>query len=477
MKKIICAIVCLTLVLGMVGCKETNVGTADGEVPTLVWYVPGDPQQDTALVMEAANKIVEPAIGAKIDLQFLDMGSYAERMNMNMAAQADFDLLFVGWLYTYEQLLNSGGLLDISEIIKEEAPGLLELPDYVLKSVTTEDGKIYAIPNQQILAFSNAMAVRTDLAEKYDLNVDGMKPADVYEPFLKQVKENEPSVIPFRATSGPFAFLPSDFHYEHLYNNLIFLDLDTNKVFSCKDMPGYLDGAKKLHDWYKKGYIRSDVATVDDSGDYSMGRYAASKLVNKPGVEIEAKQATGYDQTIIPLTEPLMGRGDPLKTCIGVSMNSKHPEKAVKFIELINTNKELYNIICFGIEGKHYNWVDDTHISLVKSGGYCPNASWKFGNQFNAYLLEGQENDVWEKTKEINDNSVKSPLLGCFFDTSEILTELAQCDTVVKEYARIDVGTEDPDTYWDNYCKDLKDGGIDKIVQTFQSQVDAYLNR
>lgn len=64
-------------------CGNANKG--DGTI-TLTWYVPGDKQTDTALVMEELNKITMEKIGCKIDLQFIDNGSFQERMNMNMAS-------------------------------------------------------------------------------------------------------------------------------------------------------------------------------------------------------------------------------------------------------------------------------------------------------------------------------------------------------------------------------------------------------
>ena len=69
---------------------------------------------------------------------------------------------------------------------------------------------------------------------------------------------------------------------------------------------------------------------------------------------------------------------------IGISRTSKNPEKAFKFIELVNTDKDLYNLICFGIEGKHYNLDENGRVVFNDQGGYIPKACWKFGNQFNA---------------------------------------------------------------------------------------------
>ena len=54
------AILSVATMLG--GCQTVNT-TKDSDIPTLVWYVPGDNQQDLNSINEAASKITEAKIG------------------------------------------------------------------------------------------------------------------------------------------------------------------------------------------------------------------------------------------------------------------------------------------------------------------------------------------------------------------------------------------------------------------------------
>ena len=76
-KKIVCAICAAAMMILVCGCGNNSADKGDG-VPTLVWYVPGDSQRDTAAVMEAVNKLIEPKIGAKLDLKMIDEGAFSE---------------------------------------------------------------------------------------------------------------------------------------------------------------------------------------------------------------------------------------------------------------------------------------------------------------------------------------------------------------------------------------------------------------
>ena len=47
--------------------------------------------------------------------------------------------------------------------------------------------------------------------------------------------------------------------------------------------------------------------------------------------------------------------GSTTGSMIAVSSNSKNKEKSVEFLNLLNTDKELRNLLNYGIEGTHYN--------------------------------------------------------------------------------------------------------------------------
>ena len=133
----------------------------------------------------------------------------------------------------------------------------------------------------------------------------------------------------------------------------------------------------------------------------------------------------------------------------GISRTSKHPELAIKLIELVNTNKELYNLICFGVEGKHYNLDENGRVVYNDEGGYIPKACWKFGNQFNAMLLPGQPEDVWEQTKKENETARIDPLIGFSFDISAIESEQSSVSAASTEFGRIlQYGLEDPNVVY-----------------------------
>lgn len=461
----------------MVACFAGCSKKADDGVPTLVWYVPGDAQPRMAEVIEKINEITVAKIGAKVDLRFIDTSSYQERMNMNMASHDTYDLCFTGYINKYADAVNNEALYCISDII-DKAPALKEsIPDYVWEGAKI-NGKVYAIPNQQIFASSICVVMLKEYVDKYDLDISNITKVEDIEPLLEVIKQNEPQLYPFRTNYGLSSFRSMDdkpfwgdvqgiyYAFENEDGSVTY-----DKKFSEEKA---LKNARTLHDWYKKGYIRKDVATVvNDNQDLLAGKYFSWLAVHKPGVEGEIKNSSNYEVVTAVIQEPKLS--NVTSTMIGINKFSKNPELALKLIELLNTDKEFYNLVCFGIEGVDYNKVGENRIETVSNSGYSPNASWKFGNQFNAYLVEGQEDDVWIETKALNDNSVVSPLIGFALDKTEIVGELTQIETVMTKYNNITNGSVNPDTVFDDFLAELKKAGIDKVISESEKQFKEFL--
>lgn len=471
MKKVM-AILMAAMMLVPAGCTKKNEQTAaGGSVPTLTWVTFGSKQEDLSSVLTEANKIIEPAIGAKLDLQFIDGSAYEERIKMYMASGNSFDICFTSnWLNDYQKAATSGGLMDITQYVENDAPGLkTAIPEYVLESAKI-DGKLYGIPNVQVMTHPLSLNVDKTIAAKYDFDFSAVKKMNDIEPYLEMVKEGSPEVYPYKPLNMDMWVLPE---YEFVVdesNVVIKKDGSSHKLMLQFDSDAFKTGLNTTRDWYLKGYIRQDVSSVgDDTTDVKMGKYAVDNGNWKPGAEATDLRPTEH----IILHEPYLKRVGALQTMLAVGAKSKNPDKAVKLIELVNTNQALYNLLCFGIEGKHYNLVNNKVVAIEDSG-YDPNSDWSFGNQFNAYVREGAPDDVWEQTQKMNDEAKKSPLLGFVPDLTPITNELSQISSVNEEFAIYKVGADDPQNYWDNYMKKLEVAGQQKVLDELQRQVDEF---
>lgn len=454
----------------------------------LLWYTLGDAPADNDVVVEKMNEIVKEKIGIGIKLEYIDRASYAEKMKLKMASGESYDIAFTGFANNYQTAVSMGGLYDITELCREV--GMTDvIPQFYLDAATV-DGKIYGIPNIQVISNPISLNVDKEVVESSGIDMNKIeeisKSAKTYEDIEKfttvmdeafaKVKATNPDLV----TYNPTYILTTVPFYEDVMNGiLVRKDGTSNKLVCDIDTEEFKLHVNKTREWYKKGYIRNDIAskgtasTVDD-----LKLVGIRPTTWKPGQEELSSKSYGKEQVFARLTEPYVSRESALATMNSVGANSKHPKEAVKFIKLINSDKELYNLLCFGIKDKHYTQDADGFVKEIPDSGYNGVGlnAWRYGNQFNSYLMEGQEKDVWELTEKMNNEAIKSPMLGFVPDTTNISAELANISNTRAEYtAKVMYGTADPEEWMQEYIQKLEESGIRKVQEELQKQYDEFL--
>ncbi|MEG0804251.1 MAG: DUF3502 domain-containing protein, partial [Pygmaiobacter sp.] len=173
-------------------------------------------------------------------------------------------------------------------------------------------------------------------------------------------------------------------------------------------------------------------------------------------------------------TSPTMGAAQ--ETMQAISRTSKNPERAMMFLELVNTDPEIYNMIVYGLLDKHYKMVGDNTIEKIADSGYDTNVAWMIGNTFNGYLLNGASADVYEQTKALNESSKVSRIMGFAFNPENVKAEVSQCATVTQKYLPgFQFGLyDDVEASLADFNKELKAAGMEKIIAEKQTQLDAW---
>lgn len=474
-KKRILAGVCLTAVTlaSLCGCGNKNTAQ-NSDIPTILWYIPDSTQAGVGAVLEEANKIVEKEVGAKLDLQFVDPGAFSEKMQLAMAASEKFDLCFTGYINPHKVAIERGGFAKLDEYL-DKMPKLKDsLPEYAWASATV-NGSVYAVPNAQFWGWGLHAYTFKDLAEKYDFDYENAKTVDDLIPYLQKIKDNEPDMYPLGSEFIIESFI-TDEKWEAITSGIhATFDDDGNATFNAvTDLPYWRKAHERAYDWYKKGYLRKDIASVtDDTSDYTAQRYGVWYHNYQPGVLATNKAKYNRETVKIQLQDFVLRGNTPSATMTAVSQNSSNKEKAVKIIELANTNKEFYNLISFGVEGKNYEKLEGNYIKPIENSGYSV-ANWKVGSTYNSFLTQGMEEGTYEESKTLNNTTPMLPTAGFSFDTSVVQNEIAQIDSVIGEYSAMMTGATDPKEYWDSYCKKLKDAGVEKVRDEVEKQYRAW---
>jgi len=337
------------------------------------------------------------------------------------------------------------------------------------------------IPSLQRKGTSLGWLLKKELLDKYTFDYANVTKLEDLEPYLQQIKENEPDLFPIEGTGSTIWENGLNyFGFDTLVGTKTpgavrsFGDLKAVNQYESQEFKDYV---QLMRSWYQKGYIQKDAATTT-TNYRSQGKYAVvTDPVTKPGgdVEFSSSQAGG-----IPYIGHGMG-GRPLTTgsiqgsMNAINKNSKHPERALMFIDLLNSDPEILNMVVFGLEGLSYTKSADGRVIPKKDGAYDGVYNFFVGNVFNTYYTEGQPDGMWEETAKINMEAKPSVALGFVFNSDPVSNELAKVQAVVDQYLKaLASGSVDVDKVVPEFIQKLNNAGSDVIITELQKQLDAW---
>ena len=448
----------------------------------LKWVTRCNPQPGYTDVETEMNKVLKDKINASVSFDFLEVGSFDQKVKTMMAAGEEMDIVFTSsFANDYYSAVAKGALLPLDDLLTQYAPMSYAQVPKVFWDATKVDNKIYGFINYQIVARQNAITVQKAMLDKYKFDLTGINKLEELEPLLEKMKQGEPDkTVVEMSKDGMYGTLLTYYGLDEIgarnTPGVILINDDAMKVVNQFELQSFKEHINLMRKWYTKGYFVKDVATFTALVDArKTGNVLSSIIPTKPGIEGEIKVSYANDMIVQPIDRPFATTGAVISTLNGISKTSKNPERAMMLLEIVNSDKAFNNLLNFGIENKNYKKIGDNQIELIKDSGYSPNRAWTFGTQFLAYYMPGQALDNWEKTKILNESADTSKAMGFNFNSEPVNSEIAQCASVVAEFGPgLWTGFIDPDEYLPQFINKLKAAGADKIIAEKQKQLDAW---
>ncbi|AYE33953.1 ABC transporter substrate-binding protein [Clostridium septicum] len=465
-----CATLTTTTLLTGCGNSGSESGKKGNEPVTLTWYTIGQEPKDLQMVEDEVNKYLEEKINAKVDMKFIDYGDYNQKMSVIVNSGENFDLAFTcSWAGDYLGNSRKGAFLELNDYLETIGKDMKEAIDERFWDGATIDGKIYAVPNQKEISTAPMWAFTKEYVDKYNIPYQDIHTIQDLEPWLKIIKENEPGVTPLYITKGfsapqYFDQLVDPVGVEHGDDSL-----KIKNMFETDKMKEQLECLRK---YYEAGYINADASTAVD--DKSVKRFV-TKGDGQPYAEKLWSKDLKYEVVSSQIMDTYITNASTTGSMIAVSKNSKNPEKAVEFLNLLNTDEYLRNLINYGIEGTHYEKVGEKQIKLLPKEEDYRVGYYTMGNLFLTYILDNEPLTKWDEFQDFNNKAKNSPALGFKFDPSSVSTEIAAVNNVLEEFkATIYSGSVDINEYLTKLNNKLKEQGIDKIIEEMQKQIDEW---
>ncbi|MFC4598678.1 ABC transporter substrate-binding protein [Cohnella hongkongensis] len=463
-----------------------NQGKADLPPYEITMVYMANESEDQQRVAEAMSKITKEKINATVKLMPINAGAWSQQVNLMLASQEKIDVIMTSSIYGFSTQATSGNLLSLDELLAKYGQGISDLMDKAYLGAGKVNGAQYAIPVNKDMATQGGIILRKDLADKHGIDVSAIQSLDDLDAVFETIKKNEPSLLPV-AIATPNTLSPVDMlsTSDQLVDGIGVLPGYDNglKIENPYERPEYAELLKKMREWYQKGYFSKDAATNTEPPAELVKAGRAFSFFNAMKVGSSESQTirTGMPMIAIPLTKAYSTTSHVANFMHSIPLGSKDPERAMMFMDLLYTDKELINLLNWGIEGEHYVKKADDVIDYpegvdIRSVKYTTNnQSFMFGNQFLNYVWPNQLPDIWEQTEQFNRSAEKSKALGFTFDTTPVKSEVGAVNNVKQQFkGGLESGTLDPDKVLPEFLDRLKQAGMDKIIAEKQRQLDAW---
>ncbi|CAN7362837.1 ABC transporter substrate-binding protein [Paenibacillus sp. LjRoot153] len=441
-------------------------------------------QKDLELVQNALSKITKEKINATVKLVPIGFGAYSQQKTLMLSSSEQVDLMISG-LGTHNQDVAKGLYVELDSILEKTGKGIKDAFDKTIGSdylnAVKVNNKIYGIPIIKNVAQDYTIAMRKDLVEKYKIDTSKIKTLDDLDPIFKVIKENEPNVTPIAKSGSSILTVLNGINGELLGDGAGLSTKDAGlKVvnwFETEENAYLLNTVRR---WYQAGYIDKDSATSTETGFNLM---KAGKVFSYPNLVdpwFTSDSSTGKETVLVHLKAAPVATSSLNSFMWSITKNTVDEERAMKLLELMYTDKDVVNLLDYGIEGKHYVKVSDNIIDFpegvdASNSTYFPAQVWMFGNSFLSYLRKGDAPDMWKNAAEISNKAVKSRILGFSFDVEPVRTEVAAVSNVLSQFqVALETGMIDPASKLPEMNKQLKAAGIEKINAEKQKQLDAW---
>jgi putative aldouronate transport system substrate-binding protein len=465
------ALLCLSSTL--VFARGGNQSGA-GALPTVDWWLVSDAPPNIEAGQKAINDYIGPKIGVNVEFKWFSWADVGTRQNAMLNSGEYWDIW--SWLgVNYYDWARRGFLADITDLLPNY-PGLTTAVPQALWDGFKVNGRVYAVPTYKDSASTWFSVWDESMVKKYNIDITNLKTIADFDKVFRTVKAGEGArYYPVLSAKGA----PNGYFQYTLLGYDTSFGLDTigvkftdpaAKVTNLLEDPAYLDMARYFRRWYQDGLTNPDAPLIDNiplgqllylsQGWPSayVGNWAASRGLQS-AVAYKLKEPAYTTESILNFNT--------------ISANSKNKEASLKFLELLNTDQKLRDMLAYGVEGKDFQYVAPTVVRKLTDTWNIPH--FETGTFFIISTVEN-EGDPWAEVLQQNESATRSAILGFAFDRTPVQNEFANCTTIWDRFnVDIKTGAVDPDVAIPQALAELRANGYDRIIAEAQRQVDAWL--
>lgn len=471
-KRLVALLLSLVLAMSVWGCdsKESNdaekgngnnsaetENTEDGEfaqkeVPVFVFR--GISDRESKSDNDLVKQKIEELSGIEFDYVVIPYQDWDQKFNAMVASGEE--------VTTYDMIANSkqissiierNAILPLDDMIEEYLPNYLKVVPEEAWQVVKSNGQIWGLPGKELFVRGGLPVVREDWLE--ELGMENPTTMEELETLFEKIKMTD---LNGNGTNDeiPLVSLGMDAtlflrNYYLGFSGEEYVD-ENGEVKPWYVHEGVYTMLKKLNEWYEKGYLYSefetlayeeamDLATAERIGVYACWYndpiYGSASLV-----EEDPSNPVSWTALNVLTDVPEGGRAawysNPeyrIQLSLSSTSSPDAAEAALRLVDWIYESVDNYMLVTYGIEGVHWEYVDEekTQFRYLEGAGdkyasFFQFSEWYDSSIFPSLVVEESDYAKFQMQKVQNEaNALEMYPADDWFMTYD-LTDTAAAD-------------------------------------------------
>ncbi len=469
--------ICSVWILHIVQKSKKTQDKQEANITKLVIAYPSQAAktQDQKMVEKEINRIVKEKLNIEIEFRVYSQ-DYLQNINRMMVGQEQLDLAFV-YKSMYEDYVMNQQLWELDSLLDTYGQGIKNAVGEKVINTCRLNDKLYGLPNNRDYAVGwDAYILRKDLLDKYGIDASKIKTTEDLEKVFDIIKEGEPEVTVVSSSTGTML---SNCYFSLESIGVHMKEGQSKKVSNLFETKEFKNTLQRIRRWYLKGYLGENILEQTQTVEQRIkeGTLFAYAYRAKPGVEQQESIGCGRDVVCVQLGKNIVANNEPSSMQWVITKSSASAEKSMQLLNLLYTNADLMNLLSYGIEGVHYEFTKDGHITYPKgkkTNIFAGNA-WEMPNQFITYIWEGNPLSLWSDMKKFNEDALYGCDFGFIFDTSPVATEYITLEEIYNKYISIlGNGLVDPEEGLEKMNREMESNFIEEVIAEEQRQFDEW---
>lgn len=430
------------------------------------------------LISQEVDNYVFPLIGGHVRLIFAEFERYSQIISRYETTNSLPDILYFWDNSDVIRLAEKGLLAPLEPLLSQYGETLLNTVDEEYLTANILNDHLYTIPTIHDRVTATCFEYRQSIAEQYGLDMESVQSYQDLSEIFEELHQKAPELIPC-----DMIFIDD---YDPLGDSLgVLMNYGKSPdVVNLYETPEYEQFLLHIQEWRTKGYLLDADLGFDSSNRYVASPEIFGKFAGyHPALTSVDSADAGEEIRCVPLTETFVTTDDMRGHSYSIAESSANKELATRFLTLLYTDSTLINLLTYGLEDIHYQFLDQTSKMIGfpdgvtrENSSYYQFRGYFWGNEFLSYLWEGYPEDLWTQVETLNRTAPRSIAFGFSYDPSPFQAETDACLRITDIYLPLlENGFGDTEALLAEFQNRLRQAGIDTIIKEKQRQLNAFL--